>query len=46
MALALGLTDGTSGPATYPAGTSNPTQQCTTDHRNGCSDFNCGCNQS
>ena len=35
-----------SGTATYPSGTSNPTQQCTTDHGTGCSNFNCGCNQN
>ena len=39
------VTDGTSGTATYPSGTSNPTQQCTTDHGTGCNNFK-GCNQT
>jgi hypothetical protein len=40
------VTDSTSGTATYPSGTSNPTQQCAADHGTGCSNFNCGCNQN
>lgn len=35
-----------SGTVTYPSGTSNPTQQCTTDKGSGCNDFECGCNQN
>ena len=40
------VADGTSGTANYPSGTSNPTQQCQTDHGTGCNNFNCGCNQN
>ena len=40
------VTDGSSGTATYPASSSNPTQQCTADHANGCTNFSCGCTQS
>jgi hypothetical protein len=42
----MALTVGLSGSATYPSGTSNPTQRCTTDHGTGCSNFSCGCNQN
>jgi hypothetical protein len=38
-------TNGTSGTATYPNGP-NPNQQCTTDHRGDCSNFECLCNQN
>jgi hypothetical protein len=37
--------DNTSGNATYPSGTANPTTQCTADHGVGCSSFECNCTQ-